>query len=276
MSASPASTSIHPTAVVDPAAELGAGVEIGPHAVVGAGVSIGDRTVLGPGSVVHGTTSLGAENRLFTGACLGFDPQDLKFGGEKTRLEVGDGNQFREHTTVHRGTGKGGGLTRIGDRNLFMVGSHVAHDCMVGSDTIFANNGTLAGHVEVGDFATVGAFSSVHQFCRVGAYAYIGGYSVITRDALPFIKTVGAKPVCYGINRIGLERRGFGEEELAGLEKAYRVLVRSRQALAAALEQLASDFKGQARVEQLRSFVVSSERGVIRDVPGSKKGRRGG
>lgn len=269
-------TRIHPAAVVDADAELGAGVVVGPHAVVGPRVEIGDRSRIDAGAVVQGPTRLGAENHVHSGAYLGLDPQDLKFEGEESFLEVGDGNHFRENSTVHRGTGKGGGTTRVGSHGLFMVGSHIAHDCTVGDHVIFANNGTLAGHVTVEDHATVGAFTSVHQFCRVGAYAYLGGYSVITRDALPYVKTVGAKPTCYGLNKIGLERKGFDAEELRVLEQAYRALVRSGLRLTAAIEHIEAEHGEHPRVRHLLDFLRASERGVITDVPGRKKGRRGG
>ncbi|MEM9554640.1 MAG: acyl-ACP--UDP-N-acetylglucosamine O-acyltransferase [Acidobacteriota bacterium] len=270
-------TKIHPTAVVDSAARLGQGVEVGPHAVIGPGVELGDGCRVEAGAVVHGPTVLGAENHIYTGACIGFDPQDLKFAGEETRLEVGDGNHFREHVTVHRGTGKGGGLTRVGSGGLFMVGAHIAHDCMVGDHVIFANQGTLAGHVEVGDHAVVGAFTSVHQFCRVGHHAYIGGYSVITRDVLPFVKTVGVKPACYGVNRIGLERKGFSAEELRLLERAYRILVRSKLKLSDAVARLREELgDDDENIAALLAFIEASERGVITDVPGRKGGRGGG
>src|SRR5436305_1839145 len=186
-------TSVHPTAVVDPSASLGPGVTIGPHAVVGARVEIGAGTEVGAGAVIEGPARIGRDNRISPLAALGTPPQDLKFAGEEVFLEVGDRNQFREFATVHRGTAKGGGTTRIGDDNLFMVYTHVAHDCQVGSRTVFANNATLAGHVEVHDDATVSAFTSVHQFCRVGCHAYVGAYTVVVMDALPFVKTVGQK-----------------------------------------------------------------------------------
>lgn len=268
-------TKIHSNAVVDPKAQLGADVTVGPFAVIGAQVEIGDRSVIDAGAQIEGPTRLGSDNHIYSYACIGFDPQDLKFTGEDTRLEVGNRNHFREHTTIHRGTGKGGGLTTVGSDNLFMVGTHIAHDCRVGDRTIFANNGTLAGHVEVGDDATVGAFSSVHQFCRVGRYAYIGGYSVITRDALPFVKTVGAKPACYGVNRIGLERKGFNATELKAVERAYRLLVRSKFNTTQALERLREELGEEPHVAYLIEFVSGSERGVIREVP-RRGGSRGG
>lgn len=271
-----AETQIHSTAVVDPAARLGQGVVVGPHAVIGPDVEIGDGCRIDAHAVIQGPTTMGEKNHVYSGACIGFDPQDLKFGGEETRLEIGSHNHFREHSTVHRGTGEGGGVTRVGSHGLFMVGTHVAHDCTVGDHVIFANQGTLAGHVEVQDHAVVGAFSSVHQFCRVGAYSYVGGYSVITRDTLPYVKTVGTKPACYGVNKIGLERKGFDDGELKALQRAYRLLVRSgkkrRDALAAVEEELGDE----RRVAYLVDFVRSSERGVILEAPGRKAGRRGG
>jgi UDP-N-acetylglucosamine acyltransferase len=182
---------IHPSAHVDESAEIADGVTIGPFAVVGPRVKVGAGTEIGASAQIQGWTTLGENNRVFPHACVGFEPQDLKYEGEEVFLEVGDGNHFREFCTIHRGTGFGGGVTRIGDDNLFMAYSHVAHDCRVGSRTVFVNGATLAGHVEVGDDATIGAFSAIHQFCRVGRHAYVGGFSVVTMDALPFVKTVG-------------------------------------------------------------------------------------
>ncbi len=269
-------TRVHPSAVVDPSAQLGEGVTVGPFAVIGPDVVIGDGCEVGAGAKIEGPTVLGRENRIFSHACIGFEPQDLKFAGEETRLEVGDRNHFREFCTVHRGTGKGGGLTKIGDDSLFMAYTHVAHDCIVGSRVVFANAATLAGHVEVGDDATISAFSSIHQFCRVGRHAYVGGYSVITQDALPFVKTVGAKPACYGLNRIGLERKGFDRETLTELEAAYRLLVRGSRNLASALDALAQLTAPNPAVVDLIEFAESSERGLIRHPPGRKGGQRGG
>lgn len=269
------STNIHPTAVVDPQARLAEDVRVGPYAIIGAQVEIGAGSRIEAGAQVRGPTRMGEENHVYPYACVGFDPQDLKFGGEETRLVIGDRNQFREHSTVHRGTGKGGGLTTIGDDNLFMVFTHIAHDCHVGSRTIFSNNGTLAGHVDVADDALVGAFSSVHQFCRVGRHAYIGGYSVITRDALPFVKTVGIKPACYGINRIGLERKGFTSAALEPLESAYRILVRSKLNTARALDKLRQELGHEPEVGYMIDFVADSQRGVIKEAP-RRPGQRGG
>ncbi len=268
-------TRVHPSALVDPGARLDAGVIVGPHAVIGPRVEVGAGTRVGAGAQLRGPTRLGRDNRIFAGACVGFDPQDLKFEGEETRLEVGDRNHFREYCTVHRGTGQGGGLTAIGSDNLFMVYSHIAHDCRIGDRTVFSNNGTLAGHVDIDDDATIGAFSAVHQFCRVGRHAYIGGYSVVTRDALPFAKTVGMKPACYGLNVIGLKRKGFSAERLEPLEAAYRVLVRGKLNTAQALEKLREELGGTPDVDYLIGFVAASERGVIKETPRQQKSRGG-
>jgi len=267
-------TLIHPTAVVDGAAELGVGVQIGPLAVIGAEVKIGAGTRIDAAAHVQGPTTMGEDNHVYPGAMIGFDPQDYSFGGEVTRLEIGHRNCIRELVTLNRGTTKGGGVTRIGDDNFFLTGAHVGHDCRVGDRTLFVNNATLAGHVEVQDDATIGAFSSVHQFCRVGSHAYIGGYSVVTRDALPFVKTVGTKPACYGINKIGLERKGFSAQRIEVLDRAYRILVRARLATDPALERLREELGEQEDVRLLVKFVEDSQRGAIREVP--RRGGRGG
>lgn len=258
---------IHATAIVASRAELADGVEIGAHAVIGPEVTIGPDCEIGAGAQVQGPTVLGRENRVFPNAVVGFDPQDLKFQQEVVRLEVGDRNVFREFCTIHRGTGVGGGLTTIGDDNLFMVYSHVAHDCHIGNSTVFINNATLAGHVVVGDHATIGAFSAVHQFCRVGHYAYIGGFTVLTRDALPFVKTVGQTPRVYGINHVGLKRKGLSSERIKLLSELYRILARAglntTQAIAEIKERYPDDTDAQAWVE----FVETSHRGVVRKLP---------
>lgn len=265
---------IHPTAVIDPAARLGEGVRVGPYAVIGPEVELGDGCQVGSGAQLAGPSVFGRENRIFAHACLGFEPQDLKFQGERSVLEVGSRNTFREFCTVHRGTALGGGVTRIGDGNLFMAYTHVAHDCLIGSSTIFGNCATLAGHVEVHDHAILSGFAAVHQFCRVGSYAYIGGFSIITMDALPFVRSVGQKPVCLGLNRIGLQRKGFDEERLRVLEGAMRILVRSGLNSAQALERLEREYPGHADVAYLVDYVRGSERGVIKTPPG-KRGSRG-
>jgi UDP-N-acetylglucosamine acyltransferase len=265
---------IHPLAVVDPTARLGDGVRVGPFAVVGAGVEIGDGTEVGAGAQVYGPARIGRENRIYPNAAIGFDPQDLKFQGEEVWLEIGDRNHFREFCTVHRGTAKGGGVTRVGSDGLFMAYTHIGHDCQVGSRIVFANNATLAGHVEVHDDANVSAFTSVHQFCRVGRHAYLGGYTVATMDVLPFVKTVGQKPACYGLNSIGLKRKGFDAERVRRLELAYRILVRSKLNTPQALERLKAELAGDPDVDYLIAFVESSQRGIHKSVP--RGGGRGG
>ncbi|MCM2313554.1 MAG: acyl-ACP--UDP-N-acetylglucosamine O-acyltransferase [Thermoanaerobaculia bacterium] len=257
---------IHPTAIVDPTAIIGSDVEIGPYAVIEAGVEIGDGTEIGPHVRIMGPTKLGKRNRLTGNASFGTDPQDLKFGGEKTRLEIGDDNLFREFVTVNRGTIGGGGVTTIGSNNLFMAYSHVAHDCHVGSSVIFANCGTLAGHVEVGDFATIGAFTAVHQFCRVGNHAFLGGDTIVTQDALPFVKTVGSRPAkTYGINHIGLQRKGFSAESIEALRKAYKLLTRSKLLQQEALERIDAELGDIPEVRYFSEFIKSaSKRGVVR------------
>jgi UDP-N-acetylglucosamine acyltransferase len=200
---------IHPTAVVDPDATLADGTVVGPYAVIEADVAIGADCEIGPFCRFGSGTTVGARNRFESHCSVGAPPQDLKYAGEATRLEIGEENVFREFVTLHRGTADGGGLTRIGNKSLFMAYAHVAHDCLVGSQTIFANNATLAGHVEVRDFATIGALSAVHQFSRVGRHAFLGGFTAANKDCLPFMSTVGNRPPkCYGPNTIGLERKG--------------------------------------------------------------------
>jgi len=275
MTASMVSAGVHPSAVVDPSARLAEGVRVGPLAVIGARVEIGAGTEVGAGAQIQGPAKIGRDNRISPLACLGFPPQDLKFAGEEVFLEVGDRNQFREHTTVHRGTAKGGGTTRIGDDNLFMVYTHVAHDCQVGSRTVFANNATLAGHVEVHDDATISAFSSIHQFCRVGRHAYVGAYTVVVMDALPFVKTVGQKAAFYGLNTIGLTRKGFSPEAIKRLDRAVRLLVRSRLTTEQAMARIREELGGDPDVEYFLGFVGSSQRGIHKAAPGRSGGRAG-
>jgi UDP-N-acetylglucosamine acyltransferase len=214
--------------------------------------------------VLQGDTDVGAECRFFPFSAVGLEPQDLKYRGEPTRVRIGRANQFRENCTVHAGTSGGGGVTTIGDRNLFMAYTHVAHDCHVASDTIFANAATLAGHVTVEDFAVIGAFSGVHQFCRIGAHAYIGGYSVITQDALPFVLTVGNRARAFGINHIGLKRKSFPEETIAALKQAYRLLFHSKLTTSRALEAMDRELGEVREVAQLASFIRASQRGVVK------------
>ena len=218
-------TRIHPTAIIHPSAIIGEGTEIGPYASIGSRVVIGRHCRIGASTIIDGCTTIGEHTEIFPFASIGLAPQDLKFKGEPTRLVVGSHNVFREFVTIHRGTAGGGGVTTIGDHNLFMAYAHVAHDCHVGNWTIFGNGATMGGHVTVEDYATISAYSGVHQFCRVGQHAFIGGYTVVTRDALPFAKTVGNRARIYGVNSIGLARRGFTPELIGKLRRAYRHLV---------------------------------------------------
>jgi UDP-N-acetylglucosamine acyltransferase len=254
---------VHPTAVVDPGAVVGPGTAIGPYAVIESEVRLGANCVIEAHAVVRGPSTLGAGNRVFPFACLGSEPQDLKYRGERTTLVVGDRNIFREGVTVHRGTTGGGGETRLGSDNLLMAGTHVAHDCRVGNHVIFANAATLAGHVTVEDGATIGAFSGVHQFCRVGQHAYIGGYSVLTQDAPPYVLTVGNRAKTYGINVVGLERRAFAPETIQALKRAYRLLFRAHLPLEEALARIRADLASVPEVTTLADFVAGSARGVI-------------
>lgn len=258
---------IHPLAVIDSGARIGDGVTVGPFAVIGPDVTIGDRCEIGAHVQIEGPTVLGSENRIYPSVCLGMDPQDLKFGNEPVRLEVGHRNTIREFTTFHRGTGKGGGLTTVGDDNLFMVYSHVAHDCRVGSRTIFANCATLAGHVEVGDDAVVGAFAAVQQYGRVGKYGYIGGYTRLLVDALPYVKTVGLRPAVFGVNRIGLRRKGLDDDRIRTIQEAMRIFLRSGLNTTQALDRLESEFPAVPDVAYLIEFVRSARRGVCKALP---------
>jgi len=256
---------IDPTAVISSDAVLAAGVTVGPYAIVGPHVTIGAGTHIGPHVRIEGPTQIGERNQFVGQASVGTAPQDIKFKGEKTELRIGNDNVFREFVTLNRGTVGGGGITTIGSGNFFMAYAHVAHDCHVGDSTIFANNATLAGHVEVGDFSTIGAFSAVHQFCRVGDHAFIGGGSICTQDVLPFVKTVGNRPAkTYGVNNIGLERKGFAKETIEALQRAYRILTRSKMLLQDALARIETELGFHAEVRYLVEFVRESKRGVIR------------
>ena len=261
----PDRTEIDSSAIVHPKAFVGDGTVIGAHAVVGPDVRLGPGCKVGASAVVDGWTEIGEGTEIFPFASVGLIPQDLKFKGEKTKLVVGRDNIFREFVTIHRGTDGGGGVTTIGDRNVFMAYVHVAHDCHVGTDTIFGNMATLGGHVTVEDFANISAGSGVHQFCRVGRYAFIGGYSVVTKDALPFARTVGSRPArIFGANTIGLMRRGVSPDVIEKLKGSFRYLLQSKLNTTKALQQIKRDRSlACAEVEYLLSFIRTSHRGVI-------------
>jgi len=256
---------IHPSAAVSPDARLAEDVVVGAFSLIGAGVSVGAGTHLGPYTRIEGPVTIGERNNFYGNASIGGPPQDLKFKGERTELVVGNDNTFREFVTLNRGTAGGGGVTTIGSGNFFMAYAHVAHDCHVGSNTIFANSATLAGHVEVGDFVTVGAFSAVHQFCRVGEHAFIGGATICTQDVLPYVKTVGSRPAkTYGVNTIGLDRKGFSKDAIDAINRAYRILVRSKLRLEDALTRIESELALYPETRYFAEFVRESKRGVIR------------
>jgi UDP-N-acetylglucosamine acyltransferase len=261
---------IDPAARVHPDARLGPGTTVGPFAIIGPKVEIGCHCRIGASAIIEGNTRIGDGTEIFPFASIGLPPQDLKYRGEDTRLTIGRRNIFREFVTVHRGTAGGGGETSIGDDNLFMAYAHVAHDCHIGNHTIFGNAATLGGHVSVGDHATISAYSGVHQFCRVGRHAFIGGYSVVTKDALPFAKSVGNRARVYGLNTIGLMRRGFTEERVGQLKRAYRYLLQSKLNTTQALLQIEHDpTLACDEVAHLVDFIRTATRGVI-----LRRGRR--
>jgi len=256
---------IHPSSVVSPNAELADGVVIGPFCLVEGGSKIGSRTRLRSHVVIGPHTELGEDNDIYAHVTLGMEPQDLKFKGAPTRLVIGNRNVVRESATMNRGTEHGGGVTTVGDENFFMTCTHVAHDCHVGSKNIFDNCGTLAGHVELGDGIVLGAFSAVHQFCRVGNHAFIGGYTVSTMDVLPFMKTVGTRETkSYGVNTIGLQRKGFTPEVIEGLSKAHRILFHSNLLREDALRKAEEELGSISEVAYLLTFIRESKRGVHR------------
>jgi UDP-N-acetylglucosamine acyltransferase len=254
---------VDPLARVAPGAVLEPGARVGPFCLVGPQVRIGRGTTLDSHVVVDGDTRVGEGNHFFPFSSIGLVPQDLKFRGEPTRVEIGDRNVFREGTTVHRGTAGGGGVTRIGSDNLFMAQVHVAHDCLVGSHTVFANGSALSGHVEVQDFATLGGFSGVHQFCRVGTHAFMGGATIATRDVAPYSLTVGNRAHFFGVNAVGLRRRGLPAEAIAAIRRAYRLLSREGLPPAEALRRLEAEGSPRPEVRAVIDFVRSSRRGVI-------------
>lgn len=258
------SVEIHPTAVVSARAEVGEGSHIGPYCTVGDEVRLGARVRLESHVVVDGRTEIGDDTHVFPFASVGLAPQDLKYRGEPAETRIGRRNRVREFVTIHRGTEGGRMLTSVGDDCLIMAQAHVAHDCHVGSRVIMANAATLAGHVEVSDGANVGAYSGVHQFCRVGREAYVGGYSVVVKDALPFALTVGNHAKCYGLNTVGMKRRGYPAETIEALHHAFRLLLASKLNTTQALSAIREELRGPAEVEELLRFIETSQRGVVK------------
>ena len=256
---------IHPTAVVDPSARIGANVAIGAYSVVGADVEIGDGTRVGPHCSIEGPTRIGRDNRFHGHAAIGGDPQDKKFDGERTELAIGDRNVFREFVTINRGTGSGGGITRIGDDNWFLAYVHVAHDCRIGDGCVLSNNATLAGHVEIGDFVILSGFTGVHQFCRIGAHAFIGMGAFVNGDVPPFVMIAQedyGRP--RGVNAEGLKRRGFDGERIAAIKRAYRALYVSGAKLDQAKLQLAELARDSADVRDVLDFIERGTRPLLR------------
>jgi UDP-N-acetylglucosamine acyltransferase len=251
-------------AVVSPQAQLAADVEVGPFSVIGAQVTIGARTVIGPHVVIKGPTTLGVDNRVHPFASLGDDPQDKKYRGEPTRLEIGDRNIFRESCTINRGTTHDRGVTRIGNDNLFMAFSHVAHDCAIGDNTVFANCASLGGHVEVGDWVILGGLTAVHQFAKIGAHAFLGGGSILSRDVPPYVMVAGNPAVPHTINSEGLKRRGFSEEQIRNLREAYRILYRCELKLSDALKELEALAQQHAEVRPFVDFIHGTTRSLVR------------
>ncbi len=255
---------IHQTALIDPRAKLGKGVKIGAYSSIGSGVEIGENTEIKQHVVIEGPSTIGPNCKIFPFASIGLEPQDKKFKGEKSRLEIGSDNVIREYVTINRGTELGGGVTRIGDRGWIMAYCHVAHDCLIGNDVTMSNGTTLGGHVVVKDYVTLGGLTGIHQFCRVGEYAMTGGQSMITQDVVPFSIAAGNRAKMSGINYIGLDRRGFSSEDIEIINQAYKIFFKTGLTKDAALVKLREEFPGSEHISLLISFIESSERGVCR------------
>lgn len=257
-------TFIHETAIVSPQAKIGDDCYIGAFSTVGDEVVLGNGVKLESHVVVGGRTFIGDETRVYPFVSIGLAPQDLKYGGEATETRIGRRNHIREFVTVHRGTANGGGLTEIGDDNLLMAQAHVAHDCHIGNNVIMANAATLAGHVTIYDRANIGAYSGVHQFCRIGVEAFVGGYSVIVKDALPFAISQGNHAKCYGLNRVGLRRRGYPKETVEKLHRAYHLLLSAKLNTTQAVEKIKEEITDCSEVDLLVKFIETSQRGVVK------------
>ena len=255
---------IHSTAIVDSSAEIDANVEIGPYSIIEADVVIGSGTVVGPHVVVQPYVTIGPECRIFQYASIGALPQALAYKGEKTYVNIGRGTIVREFVTINRGTEFGGGVTEVGEENLLMAYAHIAHDCKTGREVIFANNATLAGHITIGDYVTVGGLVAVHQFVKIGNYAYIGGKSAVVKDIPPYVIVSGDRARLHGLNNVGLKRRGFSQETLSILKKAYRIIFRIGLTLNEAIERVKAEVEPIPEVIDLIDFIKSSERGITR------------
>lgn len=255
---------ISPHAIVDPSAKIGKNVTISPFSIIGAHVEIGDGTWVGPHVVIKGPTQIGKDNKIYQFSSIGEDPQDKKYEGEDTRLIIGDRNIFRECMTVSRGTTTGTGITQIGSDNLFMAYVHIAHDCILGNHLTFSNNASLAGHVTVDDYSSLGGFVGVHQFCQIGRYSFCGGGSIIVNDVLPYITVSGHPAQSYGLNLVGLKRRGFTPDEITMIKRAYKTLCRDGSSLESALAKIESMIPDCSHLQIMLDFVRQSKRGYIR------------
>lgn len=256
---------IHPTAIVDPGAEIDSNVQIGPYSVIAGDVKIHAGTIIGPHVTIDQYTTIGADCKIFQHAAIGAVPQDLKFGGEKSVVKIGRGTTVREFVTIHRGTEAGGGITEIGEENFLMAYTHIAHDCFTGQKVIFANAATLAGHIRVGDCATLGAFVAVHQFVRIGDYAFIGGVTGVTKDIPPYVLASGTpRARLHGLNAVGLKRHGFSTETMHALKRTYRILFRLGLTLNEGIERVTAEVDQIPEVVNFIEFIKSSERGITR------------
>lgn len=257
--------SIHPSAIIDSQARIAESAEIGPYCVIGAEVEIGARTRLMANLYLEGPTQIGEDNIFYPYSTVGVASQDLKYQGERAETRIGNRNKIREFVTIHRGTQGGGLVTRIGDDNLLMAYTHVAHDCTIGSNCILGNAVTMAGHVTIGDWAIIEAFSGVHQFCRIGRHCIVGGYSVLTQDVLPYSQTVTPRESkVFGANRIGLKRRGFSQESVEALQKAFRLLTHAGLNTSQAIERIQAEVPACPEVEEVIEFIRTAERGIIK------------
>lgn len=255
---------IHPTAIISPKANIDVDVEIGPYTVIGPDVNIGKNTVIGPHVVIQAHTDIGEGCRIYQFASIGAEPQDLKFRGETTRVVIGNYNTIREFVTIHRATAQDIGVTMMGDHNLIMAYCHIAHNCKLGNHVIMANAANLAGHIHVEDYAIIGGLTGVHQFTRIGAHAFVGGCSAVSRDIPPYVMAAGNMARLYGLNMVGLKRRGFKEETIAALKKAYRIIFRSKLLLKVAMEKVRNEVEDIPEVRHLLAFIENSQRGITR------------
>ena len=256
--------SIHPTAIISPKATIGKNVEIGPYTVIGSDVQIGKDTVVGPHAVIEGPTKIGSNCRIFQFAAIGAPPQDLKFEGEKCPVIIGDNNTIREFVTIHRATSSDIGMTFIGDNNLLMAYCHVAHNCKLGNNIVMANAANMAGHIHVEDYAIIGGLSGAHQFTRIGCHSMISGTSAVNQDVPPYVIVAGNHAKLYGLNIIGLKRRGFSDKTVENLKKAYRIVFRSSLLLSEAAKKIREEIKDSPEVDHFIEFIEKSERGVCR------------